>query len=167
MRLHAKSRREMDAAHATHRQRFQVHRGTPKPPANIDAVLALGEVEYFQFRGHTYRIAPLSYKAAQRLVALQSEAHSYAERAHADGPMRAEHWQAQADYFQTIGRVADLLWSLTVPVGWVRRLGKATRILANPFRRATEEEVLQVANFFHARRTKSYVRPQPMPSRSA
>lgn len=156
----------MAANHAAWRAR----RKTPAPapvgsrPLNVREVLDLGNVVYFTFQGRAYGIPPLGWRAGQRLLLLWTEALSF------PSPLTRE---SAPEYFKLIGQLPGLLWAHCHPTGKLRRFLRAVGCLRNPFKRATEAELVELAAFFLGRRSSSSIglapanpaNPRPSPAR--
>lgn len=152
--------REVAARHRAKR----AARGTtaprlPVPPTaarlrNVEPVLSLGETTYFQFRGRAYGVPPLPWKAGQRLLQVYTATLALAGHVALQGDAKAER-----DYFRGLARIQAILWAYCRPVGKIRRVFWHLRLLHNPFRGATEKEVLELADFFLKGRTRSAVQP--------
>lgn len=143
-----KTEEEMRAAHAAARPRRLRQRDVAPPPLNTDVVLDLGSKVSFQFRGRTYWVPPLSWHAGERLMVLWNEASRFEgalTRATAPG------------YFAAIRQMPALLWRNCYPAGRWRRLRARLGLMRNPLRQATEQELIELTNFFLGRRMKSSV----------
>lgn len=151
------TREEMAENHATYRARL--HEPAPVKtgprPRNVQEVLDLGNVVYFTFRGRAYGVPPLPWKAGQRLLLLWTEAVSY------PSPLTPE---TAPRYFALIGLLPRLLWRHCRPTGWFRRKLARVGLLPNPFKGATEGELVELAAFFLARRSSSSIGPAPATS---
>jgi len=118
----------------------------PAPrPLNLTNVLDLGNLVFFTFRGRAYGIPPLAWAQGEELL---------------DAWMRARELGAidsrekVAPYFRAIERLQALLWKATRPTGPVRRLLRFFHLHPNPFRRATEGEIAELAVFLLGRRMR-------------
>lgn len=156
---------------ARHRRtRIAVDRGrAPIAPrqANVQPVLALGNVEFVHFRGRAYGVPPVPLQKGKALLECYLEANGARvemARAARDGERDQE---AEAAYFAAMARLPALLWDLTIDarrwLRWARRFG----LRRNPFREATEGELLDLAHFFYWRRTKSRDSFRPMTAAAA
>lgn len=150
MRLAPTPRKEMEARWAevrgngNGRDPASVREDPPPRPLNLDAVLDLGTIVFFTFRGRPYGIPPLAWKAGQRLL----DAYLRAEEC----GMELGHENMQ-DYFDALRDLQDLLWRNTRSVGRIRRLMRRIGLVRNPFRGATEKEIVDLARFMLGRRT--------------
>lgn len=147
----------MDANH-TRKRRPRLDRA-PLPPAattevrNTQAVLDLGNLKAFLFRGQPFGVPPIGWKDGQRLVLLQASFNQYLSKQLDESAARG--------YFAAVAQVAPLLWQLTRPVGKIRRLMKRLGLHRNPFQEATEAELGQLLSFFQACRTMSSIGQLP------
>ncbi len=121
-------------------------------PYNVEPLLDLGDTVYFQFRGRAYGIPPLGWRAGQRLHLLWVEALEIAS------PITKATAPA---YYQLIAQLPRLLWANCRPTGWLRRRLWRLGLLRNPFRRATETELVELAAFFLSRRSRSSIGLRP------
>lgn len=120
---------------------------TPPPrPSNVRAVLDLGNMVYFEFRGRAYGVPPLPWKEGERLLDLYLTVRELGEEITKD---------TQAAYYKAMRGLSKVMWRNCRPCGprwrWARRLG----LLANPFKVANERELADVAVFFLGLRTTS------------
>jgi len=148
------TREEMEANWAKVNQ----HRPEPEAPVrplNLDQVLDLGNTVFFTFRGRAYGVPPLAWKAGERLMVAWQEAKAIGE---INDPKKA------AEYYRIMRRLQRLLWAHCRAVGPFRRLCKWLRIHPNPFRHATEEELVALALFTLGRRMST---SGPSPARLA
>lgn len=153
--------REVSARHREHRaaRAHKTARVPTAPPTaarlrNVEPVLSLGETTYFQFRGRAYGVPPLPWKAGQRLLQVQTATLSAAGQVALTGDKEAERL-----YFKGLARIQSILWAYCRPVGRTRRVLRFLRVLRNPFRGATEKELLDHTDFFLQGRTRSVVQP--------
>lgn len=151
-----KTREEMDEAHRAYARR----RGAPAPssgpaPLNTQAVLDLGNLVFFTFRGRAYGIPPLGWREGMRLTLLWTEALRYPT------PLTPE---SAPSYYAVVEQLPPLLWSLVRPVGRIRRALKRFRLLRNPFFAASEGELVELAAFFLTRRGTSTIGPLADPT---
>jgi hypothetical protein len=133
----------------------RVRKPAPQPaepaprPLNMNHILDLGNVVFFTFRGRAYGIPPLAWRDGEELLDAWLEARELGEiddRA----KVRA--------YFEAIRRLQVLLWRACRPVGPFRRLLRLLHLHANPFRRATEGEIAELALFMLGRRMTAHNR---------
>jgi hypothetical protein len=128
------------------------------PPAkvrNVGPVLDLGNTTFFVFRGRPFGVPAVPYKLGQQLVELRQAAPPPGV------PLDAKN---SPPYFAYIRRLPRLLWPHLRPVGRLRRVLKRCGLLRNPLERATEAELVEIADFFLARRMRSGVQfPQAEP----
>lgn len=136
---------------ARHAARSAPPRGTRlSAPANLRAVLDLGAVSAFAFRGRGYVVPPVSYRLGAELLALRFAL----EETTVQGRIRPER---QADYFAAIRRMARLIWRHVRPAARWQRWGRRLGLVRNPFDGASEGEVVQIVDFFCTRRTRPTV----------
>lgn len=120
----------------------------PQAPRNLGAILDLGNMVFFLFRGRPYGAPPLPWRAGQRLMDLWLQALRHR------GDLTD---QTAKHYYSVIAQLPALLWHLTSPVGRTRRILRALGLHRNPFRGATEQELVDLAAFFLARRRMSSI----------
>lgn len=118
----------------------------PPRPLNLRHVLDLGELVYFTFRGRPYGIPPLAWREGERILDAYLELEAFQESLGRDDLPR---------YYDAMGRLQDALWATCRPVSRVRRLARWVGLAGNPFRRATERELVELALFILGRRTMS------------
>lgn len=139
-----KTREEMVEAWQRYRQPAERRPAEPAPRAlNLDAVLDLGNMVFFTFRGRAYGIPPLAWRTGERLLDAVLELEGLGSQISRDS-IHA--------YYGCVRRLQDTLWRASRPVGPVRRLLRLLRLHRNPYRQATEAEVMQLAYFFLTRR---------------
>lgn len=150
-------------AMAQNHSRWRATRRTPAPAAlgsrllNVQQVLDMGNVVYFTFRGRAYGIPPLGWRGGQELTLLWTEAVAY------PSPLTPETAPA---YYALIARLPGLLWKHCHPAGWLARRLHRLGLLRNPFRHATEGELVELAAFFQSRRSASSIGPGPATNQS-
>lgn len=127
-------------------------RPTP-PPLNLDAVLEIGEAVYFTFRGRPYGVPPLPWREGERILNARLTLTEIG-RELPDGTrvIEREHMQ---EYYRHLRTLQDVLWDNTRTVGTVRRFLRRLRLARNPYRQATETEIVKLADFFFGRRMSS------------
>ena len=112
---------------------------------NLEHVMDLGNRIYFTFRGRAYGIPPLAWREGEKILDAWEEAKRYPDLSE-----RAD----RRKYFDAIRRLQKLLWANTVPTGPFRRLLNFFGLHTNPFKRATEGEIAELAVFTLGRRMK-------------
>lgn len=148
-------REEMDRRHAARVEQLEAK--APRiPRQNLEPVLALGNVEYHTFRGRPFGIAPVPYLDGARLSALWIECSELGNVLTGSTVDR---------YREIIDELATLLWRLTVTVGPFKRLLRRLGLLRNPYRAATEREILELAGKFNARRFSTPIGRPMLPAR--
>lgn len=128
----------------------RVKRPEPKPtaserPLNLRQVLDTGDLVFFTFRGRAYGIPPLAWRQGERIldVWLQlREVGALDERS------------KLKPYYYAYRRLQKLLWKNCRPTGPVRRLLHFLGLHPNPFRKATEGELAELAVFMLGRRMR-------------
>lgn len=148
-------RATMDANHAAAARKSTRAAPVARPPQfNAAAVLDLGNLIYFTFRGRAYGVPPLGWRRGQQLLDLWIEASEFEGRklTRADTPR----------YFAIIQTLAQLTWASVFPASvglrWLRRLG----LLRNPFQAGTEADIVSLAGFLLSLRTRSGIGTVPM-----
>lgn len=152
--------RESAAKHTQHqatRQKLARHRESSSSGIrNVEPVLSLNEMTYLHFRGRAFGVPPLPWKAGQRMLQVYTATIANANVVSQRGDKKAE-----ADYFAGLAQLQSLLWRYCYPVGWGWRLLRMLGLHRNPFRVATEKEILDHTDFFLQLRMKSNVRSSP------
>ena len=120
--------------------------GPPPRALNLDHVMDLGNTIFFTFRGRAYGIPPLAWREGERILDAWLEAQTFGNQIEREtlGP-----------YYGVIRRLQRLVWKNTRPVGPLRRLLRKLHLHPNPFRRATEGEIAELAVFMLGRRMTS------------
>jgi len=117
----------------------------PQPrPNNVRAILDLGTLVYFQWRGRSFGVPPLPWKKGAALLDAYLEARSFGD---------SITQETAPGYFDALSRMAKIMWQCTRPVGRVMRFFRLIGLYCNPYRYATEGELAQLAVFFLGRRT--------------
>lgn len=131
----------------------------PKEPAprplNLRAVLDLGNLVFFNFRGRAYGVPPLPWREGEALLDAKLEM------------ARAGYFitdESRAGYYGGLRRIAQILWRNTRPVGRIRRLRKRLGLLPNELLDATDVQLVQLADFYSARRMTSVGLGLPEPN---
>jgi hypothetical protein len=145
-RRHAEARKELEARAPKVSQQ----------PRNLPPVLALGNIEYHVFRGRPFGIAPVPYQEGTKLASLWIEAGELGNVLTGSTVVR---------YREIIDELATLLWELTRTVGPFKRLLRRLDLLRNPYRQATEREILELVGKFHARRFTTTIGRPNLPAR--
>lgn len=138
----------MDARWATYREELRAERGPvrpPSPPRNVRAILDLGNMVYFEFKGRAYGVPPLPWREGEKLLALRLQIGALGEEISEESlPV----------YYTGLKKMARIMWRNTRPKGrWLRlfkRIG-----LFDPFAVASETELADLAVFFLGLRTRS------------
>ena len=136
----------------------RVQRPRPKPtppprPLNLSQVLDLGNTVFFTFRGRAYGIPPLAWRQGEAILDAWLEAREMGD---------LDHREKTGPYFRIIARLQKLLWKNCRPVGRIRRFLKWIGLHPNPFRKATEGELAELAVFMLGRRMR-WSGPAPSP----
>jgi len=125
--------------------------GAPEPvdpgpaprPLNLDAVLDLGNTCYFLFRGRAYGVPPLPWRAGELLLDAKLEAMSIGRLVDREELPR---------YYASLRQLSRILWRHTRCVGRVRRLAHRLGIMRNPYRNASDQQLVELVDFFLGRR---------------
>lgn len=117
----------------------------PPPPRNVRAILDLGNMTYFEFKGRAYGVPPLPWKEGERLLALRLQIGGLGEQLSDESlPI----------YYAAMKKMARIMWRNTRPKGrWLRFLKRVR--LFDPFSVASETEIGDLAVFFLGLRTRS------------
>ena len=117
----------------------------PAPPRNVRAILDLGNMVYFEFKGRAYGVPPLPWREGEKLLALRLQI----------GAMGKEISEETLPvYYAALKQMTRIMWRNTRPKGrWLRFLKRVR--LFDPFAVASELEVAELAVFFLGLRTRS------------
>ena len=130
--------------------------GVAPRPVNVREILDLGALVFFRWRGRSYGVPPLPWKAGAALLDAFLEAQNLGERITEENADR---------YYRALRTMSRIMWRHTRPVGFTRRALKRLRVLRNPYTQASEREIADLAVFFLGCRTR--VRPEVMRMRNA
>jgi hypothetical protein len=166
MELRRTPRETMVANHAARRlTRAVVNRSTVV--ANVPVLLELGGTIYIQFQGKPFGVPPVAWRVGQTLLAARFDAMAAA----AEGKLTPD---TTPRYYAAMKTLARVLWRHSRPVGgngfqsWLLRVAKALKLYRNPYRLATEAELVALTDFFLQRRMASggglRAIPHPQPS---
>lgn len=139
--------REVEAAWAGQRAAERQARAKQPPaprPSNVRAVLDLGTLTYFTFRGRMYGVPPLPWREGEALLDAYLELQAFGEQ------ITTKNSKA---YYTCIGRLCKVIWKNTRTVGRLQRVMRGLRLFSNPFERANDSELLEIAVFYLGRRT--------------
>lgn len=136
--------------------RAQHREASSAPIRNVEPVLSLGEMTYFQFRGRAYGVPPLPWKTGKRMMQIYTTTIGHANLVATTGDKEAERV-----YFEGLEKLQNLLWKSCRPTGLIPRIFASIGLARNPFRNATEKEILDHTDFFLALRMKSNVQNSP------
>lgn len=146
---------DMAAAHARRAARSRPAASTGVRPSNrarnIEPVLSIGQTQFIHFRGRAFGVPPLPWQAGEALTDAHVTAIEALEILASNGKDR----DALRSYYSALPRIAALIWANCYPTGKGRRFLKAIGLARNPFRRASDGELLEYSDFFLARRMKS------------
>lgn len=117
-------------------------------PVNRHFALSLQGVSILRFRNRVFHVPPISYPAGLRMQEIFRRLEKIG-KAEEDADVLKELLRALED-------AAALCWSLCKPVSLVDRL--FWRLLSNPLRDASQQEMGEILGFFSACRTRSTVR---------
>jgi hypothetical protein len=156
----------MAARHRVAHARAARSRPAPAPMRrNLQPVLTLGDEEFILFRGRAYGVPPVPLKEGEELLEAYLAA-LHAARAMATAALEQNDApELRAAYFGAMRRIPALLWALTREPRPILRLLRAWGLRRNPYLDATEAELLELAGFFYARRTRSGVQSPQTSSR--
>ncbi len=119
----------------------------PQPrPLNVQAVLDLGALSYFHWRGRSYGVPPMPWKMGARLM------DAYLEAKALGNDMTRE---VLPIYYGALHRMAGIIWRSTRPTGRIARVIHWLHLSRNPFRKATEAEMAELAIFYLGRRMRT------------
>lgn len=142
-------RDEVQARWEKRRARHRTDRSQQPPPPrpqNVQQVLDLGSLVYFRWRGRTYGVPPLPWKDGAALLDAYLEAQNLGERITRKNAL---------EYYKTLERMSHIMWRCSRPVGLVRRFLKKVKALRNPYLKASESEIGELAVFFLGCRMKT------------
>jgi hypothetical protein len=126
----------------------------PPTVRNLEPVLSLGALRYFTLRGKVYAVPPVSFKLGQRVLDLRIKAISAALSLQNPSTSTKE---KQVEYYKTLQRLSSIMGRNAYRVGGQWKILRALRLTRNPFSATTEEELMEIADFFLQGRTKSSV----------
>lgn len=127
----------------------------PPRPRNVRAILDLGTITYFSFRGRSYGVPPLPWQQGEALLDAWLEIRGYGEEVSREN-LRG--------YYQAFDRLSRHLWKNCRPSSRLLRVLKVVGLCRNPFRKANEAELVDLAVFFLGLRMKSIgIRPTVHP----
>lgn len=118
---------------------------------NFAPVFAIGDIEFYHFRGRRYGVAALPYKVGLELLELWTEARDLGEK--------MTHAEARR-YGQIIARMVRLMWPRMRLIGPGRRMLRRLGLWRSPFTEATEAEIVDLAHRFLTRRHHTTTGPQ-------
>lgn len=116
---------------------------SPPRPTNVRAILDLGTLTYYTFRGKMYGVPPLPWRQGELLLDTWLELQSYG-----DNITKAN----IKKYYACIGKLANLIWKNTRVIGRVPRVLKRLHLFKNPFEKANDMELAEIAVFYLGRR---------------
>ena len=137
----------MDARWSARREALHDARSTqPAPrPNNVRAVLDLGNMVYFEFRGRAYGVPPLPYHDGERMLDVWLTVRNYGDQITDE---------TFVPYFRGLRALTKLMWRNSRPCTPGRRALKFLGLARNPYRGANETEIAQMVLFFLGLRTK-------------
>lgn len=119
---------------------------------NIEPVFALDEVMYISFQSKLYAIPPVSYKLGERLLDLHVRTVTAMKEIAISGSR-----ERTVEFYRLLDRLKIVLWKHMRPTPkwrrWLRRFG----LLRNPLRKASEQDLMRLTDFFLKCRMKSSV----------
>jgi hypothetical protein len=104
---------------------------------------------FFTFRGRPYGIPPLAVGEGEHILDCWLELQTFGNTVTRDN---------HRAYYRTLRRLTSLLWRNCRPVGRIMRFLRRIGLHSNPFKRATEGELIQLALFMLGRRTNANIR---------
>lgn len=117
----------------------------PPAPRNVQGVLWLTDPFRVPYRGRMWIIPPVSFVDGARVLRIKT----WLEQATEDEA------KFRAEYLKTMREIMALIRRLVRPEsGWFRRIRWRLRLMRNPWRTATHEEVGTILGFFWMRHTK-------------
>lgn len=122
------------------------HLGPTPPPLNLDAVVELGESVFFTFRGRAYGVPPLPWAEGAKILRALLRLEAVPDRLAEDD---------LDGYYAIIRELQGLVWRNVVVTSPIRRTLRRVGLFRNPFKRATEGELRDLALFMSGRRTTS------------
>jgi len=152
MLLAPMDRAQMDANHLKRRRALAPARAPSHRIRNVGPVLDLGNTVFFTFRGRAFGVPPVPYQVGRAISAIWTEAVALGAVISEDKTPR---------YYELIASLPPLIWANSYPVGRWRRLRRRLGLFRNPFRKATEAELVDLAGFFRSRRMTSGVQFPP------
>lgn len=119
---------------------------------NVLPAVALGSSDSFRWRGKSYLVPALSWRAGLALMDARLTAQDCRD---------VERVEVRKRYTQMLGLIEKIIWRNCRPINPVSRLLWRLRLARNPFRLATEQEVIDLADFFLKCRMRSHVQFRP------
>lgn len=123
---------------------------------NVEAILSLGSVRYFTFRGTVYGVPPVPFKVGEQILDLHVQVLTLARTIVTTKTSQISA-ESSKEYFKALSRLSSVLWKNMRPIGKVRKFIWRIGGMRNPLRGATEMEVKDITDFFLQGRTKSSV----------
>lgn len=119
---------------------------------NVEAILSLGSVRYFTYRGLVLAVPPVPFKLGQRVLTLYLQSVADSSTVQRGGDK-----QAAESYYRQLALLAKAMWPHVRPTGKVRRMLKRLHLMRNIFRDASEKELRDITDFFLQGRMTSTV----------
>jgi hypothetical protein len=124
--------------------RAAVEQQRARPRAiNLTGALELGDSLFFAFRGRAYRVPMLPWRSGELILDAWLEIESYGTEITREN---------RGAYYACIQRLEKLIWANVRPVGFVNRILYRLGLMRNPFRHATEREIVERSHFLLRRR---------------
>jgi hypothetical protein len=144
--------------HAADAARHRARRADQSRGVNARPVLYLVEPVRWPFRGRMYEVPPIPFRTGVRVVAFTEWVNGLRQRKEMDG--------FADEYRDKIGGALKIIRRCVIPDKRyrVRRLLWRLRLMPNPWRTASVEEVSELMGFFSGRLTKSLDRQAPAPA---
>lgn len=123
----------------------------PRSVANTDSVLSLGTDTRFVYRLRPYMTLPVTFRLGAELQKLRIAMI-------ATSALMEDSESAVDEYAAYSQQVVELIWRVSIPATPIPALKKKLRLARNPFRDATDGEVMHLINFFLNLRMMSSIR---------
>lgn len=134
---------------------------------NLSAIFSLDQTTFFAFRGKPFGVPPLPWHVGERLLDLFTRARDAAARMALGATTGTADRDAMAEYWAAIRQMPAILWAHSYPASRPLRMLRRLRLMRNPFDRATDREIMEIADFFLSRRMTSGVQCSPAMAHSA
>lgn len=129
---------------------------------NVEAVLSLGDAQYFIFHNYLMAIPPVPYKLGQKILAIYTRSLADAQQVTKTGDQKAID-----SYYRQLTILSKLMWGHVRLVKHWRRVLKRFGLIRNVFADASEKEMQELCNFFLQCRMMSNVQATEMGAESS